>query len=226
MADRSHLAGVLAPAVLRQTRSGSSTVPSLRASHWQRGLPRLGGARAVLRELRADDALDLFQAMTQGEVSRFISPPPATLPGFEQFIAWAHRERAAGTNVCFAILAPGSERVVGLIQIRGLEGGFCVAEWGFALAPEHWGSGLFMDSAQLALEFAFDELGVHRLEARAAARNGRGNAVLRKLGAVQEGVLRQSFFRSGEYMDQVLWALLADDWRREAPRRATAPTFH
>ena len=55
--------------------------------------------------------------------------------------------------------------------------------------------------------------GAQRLEARAAVANGRGNGTLRKIGAVQEGVLRRSFLRNGQYHDQVLWSILAEDWR-------------
>ena len=65
------------------------------------------------------------------------------------------------------------------------------------------------------VDFAFDVLGVHRLEARAAIRNGRGNAALLKVGAVQEAVLRKSFLRNGEYLDQALWAIVEDDWRAQ-----------
>ena len=56
-------------------------------------------------------------------------------------------------------------------------------------------------------------VGAQRLEARAAVANGRGNGALRKIGAVQEGVLRRSFLRNGQYHDQVLWSILAEDWR-------------
>jgi RimJ/RimL family protein N-acetyltransferase len=63
------------------------------------------------------------------------------------------------------------------------------------------------------LDFAFDVIGVHRLEARAAVRNGRGNGALRKIGASCEGVLRKSFLRHGEYLDQNLWSILAEDWQ-------------
>lgn len=195
------------------------------ASTQDRGLLRLEQSGAALREPVVGDAVDLFQAMTRADVARFISPPPATIAGFEQFLAWAQRERAAGSNVCLVILAPGTDTAVGLIQIRALEGEFRTSEWGFALAPEFWGTGLFLQSARLALHFAFTELGVHRLEARAAVRNARGNAVLRKLGAVQEGVLRQSFLRNGQYMDQVLWSILATDWLQVYSRSAT-PSFH
>jgi ribosomal-protein-serine acetyltransferase len=72
---------------------------------------------------------------------------------------------------------------------------------------------VFQEGAELALDFAFETLGAHRLEARAAIKNGRGNGALRKLGAVQEGVLRQSFLRGGQYLDQALYAIVEDDWR-------------
>ena len=68
--------------------------------------------------------------------------------------------------------------------------------------------------AELVIEFSFDVMGVHRLEARAAVQNGRGNGALRKIGAVQEGILRKSFLRGGKYLDQALWAILEEDWYR------------
>jgi RimJ/RimL family protein N-acetyltransferase len=73
-----------------------------------------------------------------------------------------------------------------------------------------------MDAARLTLGFAFDTVGVHRLEARAAIKNGRGNGALAKIGAVREGVLRKSFLRNGEYFDQALWSILRDDWQAKA----------
>jgi len=179
---------------------------------WRQRLPDLEGARVTLRELRAEDAIALFTAVAHPEVTRFISPPPASVEGFEQFIAWAQRQRAAGQGVAYAIVPQGSDAAIGLFQMRALQQGFANAEWGFLLATDYWGSGMFGDSARLMLEFAFGVIGVRRLEARAASRNARGNAALRKLGAVREGMLRKSFLRNGEVLDQSMWTLLADEW--------------
>jgi len=71
---------------------------------------------------------------------------------------------------------------------------------------------MFADAAALVLDYVFGVMRVHRVEARAAVRNGRGNGALRKIGAIQEGVLRRSFLRNGEYLDQVLWSIVCDDW--------------
>jgi RimJ/RimL family protein N-acetyltransferase len=168
-----------------------------------------------LRELRASDAHALLAAFGSPDVTRLISPPPPTVEGFEKFIAWTQRQREARQSFAFAITLDNSDTVVGLFQVRALQPGFDIAEWGFALGSEHWGSGLFHEAAGLVLDFVFDVVGVHRLEARAALKNGRGNGALEKLGATQEGVLHRSFLRNGVYHDQALWTILADD-RREA----------
>ena len=57
------------------------------------------------------------------------------------------------------------------------------------------------------------------LEARAAVHNARGVGALRKIGAVQEGVLRQSLPQHEGWVDQALWTILADDWRARTGRR-------
>ncbi len=73
-------------------------VPTTRivSTDWPDGLPVLRGKSVTLRELRASDAASLFALLTTEEVSRFISPPPSTVQGFEAFIAWTLRQRAAG----------------------------------------------------------------------------------------------------------------------------------
>jgi [ribosomal protein S5]-alanine N-acetyltransferase len=181
-------------------------------TNWKSALPVLAGSNFTLRELRADDAPALLAMLTTEEVARFISPPPTTVEGFERFIMWTHRERQAGSYACFAIVPEGMNTAIGIFQVRSLEPAFGTAEWGFAIASEFWGSGIFLDGAKLVVDFAFSTLGVHRLEARAAVRNGRGNGALRKLGAVQEGLLRRSFLKNGEYLDQALWTILQDEW--------------
>src|SRR3982751_5496374 len=207
---------------LRESRTMATLQPAVAvpgrqqttSSDWKQALPVLTGSMVTLRELRISDATSLLAMLSTEEVARFISPPPTTIEGFERFIAWTHRERAAGNYTCFAVVPHGMDSAIGIFQVRQLEPGFATAEWGFAIGSAFWGTGVFMDGARMVIDFAFDTIGAHRLEARAAIANGRGNGALRKLGAMQEGILRKSFLRNGEYLDQALWTLLDEDWRR------------
>jgi ribosomal-protein-alanine N-acetyltransferase len=201
-----------------------ATTTEITSTDWKERLPVLSGRQVVLREMRTSDATSLFSLLTAEEVSRFISPPPTTVEGFERFIAWTHRQRSAGAYACFAVTLKGFDTAIGIFQVRESERGFGTAEWGFAIGSPFWGTGVFQEGAELVLEFAFDTLNVHRLEARAAVRNGRGSRALLKVGAVPEGVLRKSFLRNGQYLDQLLYAIVEDDWReaREAGAQAAS----
>lgn len=194
--------------------TGLVTMGTTVSTDWRQALPVLESGSVTLRELEITDAPALLAMLTSEEVSRFISPPPTTVEAFERFIAWTHRQRAAGQYVCFAVVPQGTTTAIGLFQVRALEPGFKTAEWGFALGSAFWGTGAFIEGARLVVDFAIDTVGVQRLEARAAVQNGRGNGALRKVGAVQEGVLRRSFLRDGQYFDQALWSILDSDWRQ------------
>jgi RimJ/RimL family protein N-acetyltransferase len=179
---------------------------------WHHVPPVLQGPRVRLREVRRADAPALLAALSTSEVARFISPPPDTIEGFEKFIVSARSHRATGEAVCFSVIPAGYEAPVGVIQVRAMEPHSKGAEWGFALGTEFWGEGLFYTAAPLVIDWVFDTVGAVRLEARSATTNGRGNGALRKLGAVQEAVLRQSLRREDEYLDQVLWTITSDQW--------------
>jgi RimJ/RimL family protein N-acetyltransferase len=196
-------------------------------SDWRQSLPVLAGGQVVLRELRASDAASLCALLTTEEVARFISPPPTTVEAFERFIAWTIAQRAAGTYACFAVTVLGCDTAIGIFQLREMERGFGTAEWGFAIGSSYWGTGVFQEGAELVLEFAFETLRVHRLEARAAVLNSRGIGALRKIGAVKEGVLRKSLERNGQFLDQVLYAVLDSDRRGPGvPRVVAAEHVH
>jgi RimJ/RimL family protein N-acetyltransferase len=180
---------------------------------WRQQLPVLAGFGVSLREVRASDAPALFALLTSDEVTRFMSPPPSTLQGFEQFVAWAQSQRAAGRYMCFAVTLKGFDTPIGLFQIHRFETDPGTAEWGFAIGSCFWGSGVFQQGAELVIDFAFNVLEINRLEARTAVHNGRGLRALQKIGAMEEGVLRRSFLRNGEYLDQVLCTIIRGNRR-------------
>ena len=179
---------------------------------WTTGLPAINTDGVVLRELAKSDAPSLLSMLSTEEVARFITPPPTTLAGFQKFINWTQLERKAGRQLTFGMVPEGYDHAVGIVQVRAIAPNFAVAEWGFAVGSPFWGTGLFMASARTTLDFAFEHTMVNRLEARAVVQNGRGNGALRKLGAVQEGVLRGSLLRNGQHLDQIMWSILAQDW--------------
>ena len=187
------------------------------STDWRMLLPLLSGEAITLRELKLSDAPTLLAMLSTEEVSRFVSPPPTTVEGYERFIEWTQRKREAGELVCFGIVPRGMSAAVGIIQVRALDKRFDSAEWGFALGSPFWGNGMFIEGAEAVLDFAFNEIGVHRMEARCVVQNGRGNGALAKLGAVTEMRLPRSFEKNGTFYDQFLSVILDSDWDARAP---------
>jgi RimJ/RimL family protein N-acetyltransferase len=193
---------------------------NLDAPDWWVQLPVLASPSLYLREVEAADVDTLFELLTDSKVSQYISPPPPSVAAFAGFIEWAHREREAGTCVCFAVVPKGLEQPIGLFQVRALEPTFRTAEWGFALGAPFWSTGLFQEAAVLVADFAFGTIGVHRLEGRAVVANGRGNRALEKLGARGEAKLRKAFKKKDP---QFLWAIVAEEWT--APKATPRTIF-
>ena len=191
---------------------------------WTAMLPELSNDVVTLREVRRSDAPSLFAMLTTPEVRRFMSTPPTDVPGFERFIDWAQSERREGRFVCFAVVPKGYDVAIGIVQVRQVDANFELGEWGAALGSQFWGTGLFAAAADLLFDFMFDHVGLRRLEARASVQNGRANGAARKMGSVPEGVARQALNCEGRYHDQLMWSLLAEDWREA--RKEYRPLVH
>ena len=180
--------------------------------NWRTGLPVLTGQRVTLREPAPEDVPAIASLLSLSDASRFGLDAFAGEPDARRLIDTAVNDRSAGTAFTYVITLSGPRTAVGLMQIRRLDATFEAAEMECTLALASRGTGVFVDAARLAISFAFEAAGVHRLEARVIVENGRGNGALRKLGAVHEGVLRRAIRRGTQYFDQALWALLKDDW--------------
>lgn len=211
-----HLPG-LGPSTGVAARTRGEASPLSAPVLWQHGLPILSSDRLALRELRDADAPPLLNLLAEREVSQFLAPPPQTRAEFRRFVRWTERRRADGRYACFAIVPRGMTSAVGFFQVRTVEAGAPTAEWGFVLGRLYWGTGLFAEGARLLVDFAFEHMAIRRLEARAITINGRANGALRKIGAVPEGVLRQSLTIEGRHYDTRLWSILDTDRRPVRP---------
>jgi RimJ/RimL family protein N-acetyltransferase len=193
-------------------------------STWRTELPTLAGRSVTLREVAMHDLAALVDLLSAGDSTRFGNDGPVSDVVVQDLIDRAVRDRAAGHAFTYTITLTASRTLVGLVQVRQLDPAFEAAEWECTIAPSSRGTGVFLDAARLVGSFTFGTIGTHRLEARVLLQNGRANGALRKLGAAQEGVLRRSIRRGGNYFDQALWSMLKDEWGDHWV--STAPRVH
>jgi ribosomal-protein-alanine N-acetyltransferase len=179
---------------------------------WKTELPTLVLRQVTLREPERRDLYAMIALLTLADAPRFGLEEPITERSVHGLLDRVVRDREAGRGFAYAVTLGSTQAVVGFVQVRQLDPGFETAELEIALAPTARGTNVFVDVARLVGSFAFGAAGAHRLEVRVLLQHGRANGAMRKLGAVQEGVLRRAVRRDGRYLDQALWSILKDDW--------------
>jgi [ribosomal protein S5]-alanine N-acetyltransferase len=181
-------------------------------NRWTDRVPLLHGDLTAIREIAPSDVHTLFTLFSDPAVTAHMAPPPPTLAKFAGFVEWSHQQRAQGRGVCFGIVPDGMAAAVGILQVR-LDPALAEAEWGFVLSTHFWSTGVFADSANVVLDFAFTTLHVEHLEARIALRNRRAHAAVQKLGARFQSTRAVSSPPGFPRDPESVWTLREPEWR-------------
>jgi len=172
--------------------------------------PTLRGRAVHLRPPRMDDADALFRLFSQPDVTRYWSRPPMQARvEAEGLLAEMHEAFAARSMLTWLIVPRGRDTAIGTCTLFHFEPRNRSAELGYALLPECWGHGLAAEAAALALAWAFDRLGLQRIEACTDPRNGRSRRLLERLGFRSEGLMRGRLALGDAMRETEVFALAA-----------------
>lgn len=186
-------------------------------------LPVLMGRRVLLREPREDDAAALFTYTSDTDVTRFLAVErPGSVDDSVYFIEKCREHRLQDREYVYVVADLVNDQPLGIICLRHLDPAMRTAQIGTWLSRQHWGSGINAEAKALLLDFAFDRLRLHRVEARIAVANARSRVAFERLGARREGLLKESFFKDGRYQDQYLYVVLEQEWRERRQEYAAA----
>lgn len=141
-----------------------------------------------LREVHLSDAAALTALFQRPDVSKHLDPPPTTIADFGSWIALSQSRRAEGRAACYTLLT-GKDEVTGLFMALRFDDNER-AEIGFAIAPQLWGTGVFMKSIEVYLDFLFNTWGIKTLIGKTQVNNTRAMGAMRKVGAkvIEENV--------------------------------------
>lgn len=130
---------------------------------WHRVVPTLRNAAVTLREIKVGDAAALLPHLGDPGVAE--RPYPRSLAGMQQFVRRARERRRRGLLMCFVIIPAGHKAPVGILQLWPIDTSGSAAEFEVVIGRQFWSTGLFEAAVALMFQFAFDTLGVSRLEA-------------------------------------------------------------
>ena len=180
---------------------------------------RIETDRLVLRDLNEGDKLDLVKNVNNLEVSKNLElvPYPYTEGDAEWFInkCVADVNKNPRENYEFGIeLKSGEEFVgcIGLTKIDRFVESACIGYW---LGEDHWRNGIMSEAFKKILDFAFNELGLRRIDISAWTENEGSNALIKKMGFVYEGkrIQAKRSKATGDICDIYVYGLLKEDWK-------------
>jgi RimJ/RimL family protein N-acetyltransferase len=179
--------------------------------------------RLVLRPFEADDLQALYAIQSRPEVVRYLYWGVRTLDEVRTVLAERLRQvRIAdeGEKLNLAVQRRDTGALVGDVNLVWLSRQHRQGEIGFVLHPDHHGRGFAVEAADIMLRLGFEELGLHRIIGRCDGRNAASARVMEKLGMRREAHLRQNEIVKGEWTDEMVYAMLADEWPRRIAGRA------
>lgn len=105
-------------------------------------------------------------------------------------------------------------KIVGGTGLGSFNWDYKIAEIGYWLAEKHNGKGLVTKCCRKLLDYAFDELGLNRIVLKCVPENVKSRRIPKRLNFVEEGIERQGGFHHGEFVDFVIYSMLAKDWKQ------------
>lgn len=175
--------------------------------------PILHTARLTLRPLAEGDGPALFAVFSDPAVVRYWSRSAWTdMAQADEMLAAAAAGYADGSGLRFGIVVTATNELVGVASLFAFDRDNRRCDLGYVLGSRHWGQGYASEALAPVLDYAFDTLGMNRIEADIDPRNIASQRVLEKLAFRREGYMPERWIVHGETADTAFYGLLRRYW--------------
>lgn len=172
--------------------------------------PELTTERLLLRQLAPGDANVMFFLRSNEDVLRFLGREPAkSISEAEEFIDKINKSVGENESILWGIaFLPEPSTIIGTICLWNFQKEHYRGEIGYVLHPDHWRKGIMKEAIGRVVDYGFNTLKLHSMEALLSPANMASAAVLESTGFVKEGHLKESFCFRGEFGDTLIYSRL------------------
>ena len=166
-------------------------------------MPIFETKRLILRPMRMFDAFDMYEYARMPETSRFLTwSPHNDIEYTKNYLAFVIDKCKAGEFYDWAVVLKGDEeKMIGTCGFSRIDFSNDVGEIGYVINPCYHGNGYATEAAKTIIDFGFNTLKFHRIEAKYIVGNDASLAVMKKCGLGYEGTARGSMLIKGAYRD-------------------------
>lgn len=171
----------------------------------------LDGPALSLRELKPSDAEALHTVYGDSKTVEHLSFTPRTLGQCRAIIDSAVKDAEVEPRTVYMLAVLHGGELVGAARLAKDERPHS-AQIGFALRHDMWGRGLGAELVQLLLRLGFAELGLARIWGARSPENPASEAVMNKMGMIEEGRIRRHLWTGTAWRDSIVHSILSDEW--------------
>jgi RimJ/RimL family protein N-acetyltransferase len=173
--------------------------------------------RLTLRLMRKTDADSVYAMYSDPDLVRYLYTPPMQPGGIGDAMKRRLKRtklESEGDILELAVELTATGEFIGALTFFYRSEVHQRGEIGYAILPEFAGQGYATEGGHVLLRIGFEQLGLHRIEAQCDARNLASARVMARLGMQPEAHLRENEFVKGEWTDEILYGMLAEEWER------------
>lgn len=174
------------------------------------GTVQLETDRLILRPLKVEDAESMYENWATSEVAtKYVTwePYKCIEPIIERFQNM-QKEYENKEIYDWGIVLKENNCLIGEISFVGMTRDMKTAELGYIIGENWWGNGYVVEATKAVMQFSFETLGLHRIQAMYDVRNPASGRVMEKLGMKYEGTFREYRLIKGSYVTVKQYAIL------------------
>ncbi len=171
--------------------------------------PVIKTERLTLRDIRIDDANEIYAMRSSGRVGQFIPRP--LMSGDEDAKQLVERTRAAYENkqgIGWAGILRNNEAIIGTCGYNTIDFLNHRAEIGGEMNVNYWGKNIALEAVSAIVMFGLEKMYLHSIEARLSPENRGALFLLETLGFEKEAHFKERVFFNGRYSDMVVYTLI------------------
>lgn len=177
--------------------------------------PELRTQRLFLRQITQEDDNNLFNVLSNEDTCAYLVHNAVhDIANIQRIITGMQRFFDEKQRIRWGIAQKQDNSIIGHCGFFDIDRSNCCAEISYCLKKKLWGQGIMTEAADAMLKFGFEDYGFHRITAKVIKGNIGSIRVLQKLGFTEEGLLRESLYKNGQYHDLMILSVLESEYRR------------
>ena len=175
--------------------------------------PELNTRRLLLRQITQEDDKSLLEILSDEATCKYLVHNAVNdIEAIKRMITDMQRFFDEKQRIRWGIAQKQDHSVIGHCGFFDIDKSNCCAEISYCLKKEFREQGIMTEAVGAMLKFGFEDYQLNRIVAKVMKGNAGSVKVLQKLGFVQEGLLRESLYKNGQYHDLMLFSVLQSDY--------------